>query len=476
MPLSRRDLLRLSATGGALLLARPVAALAEPTGALGAIGVADLGAARTSRLFPGTHLVHADLHNHTLLSDGDGDPANAFASMRAAGLDVAALTDHTTTGSVAALPCDAVPHEECSSLAGLDEAKWERLRGLADAADEPGAFAAIRGFEWSSPLLGHVNVWFSETWTDPLATGGAGVEGFGQLVAQELPGLGPVVGPPLDGAIRAVPDLAPGMRLLYDWLAADPSRAALGGGADAIAGFNHPGRETGRFGYFGFEPAVRDRIVSMELFNRREDYLFEGLDAGQPSPLSECLDAGWRVGFLGVTDEHGRDWGFPEGKGRSGLWVTDLSRAGVREAMLARRFFATRLSGVRLDVAATPGPAADDPARRVRMGSDLPHAGGPVTFEVDVDRGAGWVGKRLVVSVLRPGRPLPAIAEAVEVAVPAPDEPLPTLTVDLDPADGPWVVVRISDPDAPADRRAAGTPYAGLGEGIAYASPFWLTA
>ena len=39
---------------------------------------------------------------------------------------------------------------------------------------------------------------------------------------------------------------------------------------------------------------------------------------------------------VGDTDEHGTDWGFPEGKGRKGLWVTDHSRAGVKRAMRQR--------------------------------------------------------------------------------------------------------------------------------------------
>ncbi len=51
------------------------------------------GTDRYSRLFPGPVLVHADLHNHTMLSDGAGDPAEAFGSMRAAGLDVAAIRE-----------------------------------------------------------------------------------------------------------------------------------------------------------------------------------------------------------------------------------------------------------------------------------------------------------------------------------------------------------------------------------------------
>ena len=56
----------------------------------------------------------------------------------------------------------------------------------------------------------------------------------------------------------------------------------------------------------------------------------------------QCLDAGWTPGLIGVTDEHGRDWGHPEGKGRTGLFVTELSRSGVREALSNRRSFAAR--------------------------------------------------------------------------------------------------------------------------------------
>lgn len=466
MRLTRRDLLRRTtvATGG-LLLAGPVGALADVLGPS-----TEFDTSRASRLFPGSFVVHADLHNHTLLSDGAGDPELAFESMRSAGLDVAALTDHSTVQKH--MPVECLGNADCQAVAGIDEAAWARTRALADGADDPGSFVAIRGFEWSSPFLGHMNVWFSETWTDPLATGGGGIEGAGQSLHQEVPGLGPVLGPPLDGAIRGLPRHGAGMRLFYEWLTADPSRPLVGGGADGIAGFNHPGRETGRFGYFAFDAAVRDRIVSLELFNRREDYLFEGTEVGQPSPLVECLDAGWRVGLLGVTDEHGTDWGHPDGKGRGGLWVDELSREGVRTAMRGRRFFATRLRGLRLDAAATSGAAAD-PAARVRMGQELTHTSGPVTFELDIDRGSEWMGKELLVQVLRSGSALPTVAHAETITVGGPDDPLPTLTVDLDRTDGDWVVLRLTDPDDDPDSRAAGA-FADAGDAVAYCSPWYL--
>jgi hypothetical protein len=82
--LSRRDLLRGCAAASALLLMRPKGALATPIGPSDAYGTS-----RASRLFPGTWVVHTDMHNHTLFSDGAGDAAEAFGSMRDAGLDVA---------------------------------------------------------------------------------------------------------------------------------------------------------------------------------------------------------------------------------------------------------------------------------------------------------------------------------------------------------------------------------------------------
>ena len=166
--LTRRGIL--SAAGSGLLMA----SLGGP--ALGAVSTGATlatGASRTSRLTRGTTLLHADLHNHSLMSDGDGDPAAAFGSMRAAGLDVAALTDHSTiSGNDLADAIAAGLPPEVAKVGGLTPTAWRRTKALADAADEAGAFTALRGFEWSSPLLGHVNVWFTEDSVDLLEARG----------------------------------------------------------------------------------------------------------------------------------------------------------------------------------------------------------------------------------------------------------------------------------------------------------------
>ncbi len=384
------------------------------------------GTSRHSRLFPGPWLVHADLHNHTWLSDGAGDPARAFASMRTAGLDVAAITDHSRWASLF-LGLVGAP-----GWTGIDGRAWRRTASLADQANADGEFVAVRGFEWSHAMFGHMNVWGSGRFTDPLRT-------------------------------------VPTMGRFWRWLETR--------GGDGLVGFNHPGTGRLRFAGFGFRPAMAERLVSLEIFNKTDDYLFKDTDRDGMSPLSQCLDAGWRVGLLGVTDEHGADWGCPEGKGRAGLYVRDLSRSGVLEALAARRFFASRVKGLRVDAALTSltSPEAGSPRRPVRMGGVVAHAAGPALVQVDLDRGAAWLGRRLNVQVLRPGpgRRLPKLELAHTVRVPSPDEPVIAFEADLDPAAGDWVVLRVSDPSEPADPRATGE-YAELGRGIAYASPFWL--
>lgn len=472
--MNRRQLLRGAAGASAaagLLVAAPRGALARPLGPRDAYGTS-----RESRLFPGSFVAHADLHNHSLLSDGAGDPELAFADMRAMGLDVAALTDHSTVGTLVpgpfaeagAAPCALGPdvdegdRDPCQSFLGLDAEGWRRTGEFADAEDRPGEFTAIRGFEWSSPTLGHMNCWFSETWTDPLSTAGL-TSPEDLLLFAEQEGFTPVPGvlETLGRLIAATPIGGLGMAGWYGWLQRSPSTPGLGGGSDALVGFNHPGREPLRFSDFAFEAGVKDRVVSMEIFNRQEDYLFRV--AQGRSPLVSCLDAGWRVGLLGVTDQHGTSWGIGEGLGRGGYYVEELSRDGVRAAMLDRRFFATNLEGLRLDAA----------ANGVRMGRTLGHVEGPVTIDIDIDRGPQATGTELIAQVLTTGPSLPRVLAAETIRIPGPGAPLPRLVVDVDADDVPWLVLRISDPSLPPDDRAD-DEYAGFGAAIAYASPWFV--
>ncbi|HYJ74680.1 MAG TPA: DUF3604 domain-containing protein [Kineosporiaceae bacterium] len=377
---------------------------------------------RRSRLEPaGPFLVVGDLHNHTTLSDGRGDPEAAFRQMREAGLDVAALTDHASIprGRRNELGLHQYPDDEALAAARMmprsfDDDAWRRTGELAERFDVPGVFTALRGFEWTEPWLGHVNVWFSDDWIDV-----------------DTPG---------------------SMAGLFAFLAEHEPKA--------LFGYNHPGREGGRHEEFVLPPDPADlpaRMVALEAFNRADDYLF-GL-GGADSALVACLDAGWRPGLVGCSDEHGSSFGLA-GRGRTGIWVHEHSREGVREALTARRTFATREVGLRLD-ATLDG---------VRMGGAL--SGDHPELAVDL-AGSGYEGRPVELQVLTSAAAVGGASPEVAVLerIPAVVGEVAQARIQV-PPDAGWVLVRVADPARGYGRWApAGHPASTWA--VAYTSP-WL--
>jgi hypothetical protein len=384
----------------------------------------------------GAFLVVADLHNHTLLSDGRGDPERAFAQMRAAGLDVAALTDHASIPREQRdeLGLHQYPDADALDVArhmprSFDDAAWERTAELADEFDVPGEFTALRGFEWTEPWLGHVNVWFSDSYRH--------VDTPGSLAG------------------------------LFDFLARREQKA--------LFAYNHPGREGGRHEEFAAPPAsdvdgtdadLAARMVALEAFNRGDDYLF-GL-GGADSAIVACLDAGWRPGLIGCSDEHGSQYGLV-GRGRTGLWVDEHSRSGVRDALATRRSFATREVGLRLDATldGVPMGSSGRLGERAELAVDLAFAdaagdGLPVELQV-LASGAATGGDSPEVSVV--------------TSVPARIGDVTRATVDV-PARAPWVLLRVADPTRPYGPTGGVASRAPRGHAadcwaLAYASPWW---
>ena len=182
-------------------------------------------------------------------------------------------------------------------------------------------------------------------------------------------------------------------------------------------------------------------MVALEAFNRADDYLF-GL-GGTGSALVACLDAGWRPGLIGCSDEHGSSFGLA-GRGRTGIWVHDHSREGVREALGARRTFATREVGLRLD-ATLDG---------VRMGGVLP--GDEVELAVDL-AGSDYEGRTVELQVLASATttggvsPEPAVLERIPAVVG--DVTRAGIAV---PTDAGWLLVRVADPSRGYGRSAPG--------------------
>ena len=165
--------------------------------------------------------------------------------------------------------------------------------------------------------------------------------------------------------------------------------------------------------------------------------------------------------MLGVSDEH--FYGWAQGKARGGLWVRALTRDGVREAMEARRFYATMEPGLRLDAA----------ANGAQMGSTLGHRDGHIRLELDIDGGQDSYGRPLSVQVLASGGDQPVVVHAADITIASPSEPLVPLDFDHTVDNGRWLLLRVTDP-AVEPTNPTPDPFKRFGRAVAYASPWFL--
>lgn len=407
------------------------------------------GVARASQLQSGSGLfvAHTDLHNHSLISgDAAGNPFVALRQMRENGIDAACMTEHAISGKHHGnYTCPGHVQGGCHTVEGINEYDWETMKHIADAEDDPGAFVAFRGFEYSTPTIGHLNVYFTDQYTDALHEHAF----FTPPAAAEIDRVAPVPSEIVDN-FEALPDIAT-MAFFYEWLSSAPNRPVFGGGNDGIACFNHPG-EFGNFDEFVYHPGAAQRVVSFEALNATRDFFWYGHADGLPNQFDACLNAGWRVGFTGVSDEHGETFG-RAGMARGGLWVSELTRAGVRAALESRRSFATFEHGMRLDAT----------ANGVGMGSVLGHESGALDIALDI---AGVGGRELVVQVVRPG---PTLAHTETITA---DGPVAEFSVPVERAQGDWLFLRITDPSR--EETDGSGPFAQHGAAVAYASPWFL--
>jgi hypothetical protein len=277
---------------------------------------------------------------------------------------------------------------------------------------------------------------------------------------------------PLNGIFENLPDTAE-ITPFYEWLCSAPGSGLLGGGDDAIASFNHPGY-FGNFQDFLYHAGAAKRIFLIETFNAitfnqdqthghdATDYFWYGRDHKLPQPFNACLNAGWRVGFTGVSDEHSGHYG-QTGKGRGGLYVHHLTRRDVRRAIMTRRSFGTREAGLRVDAT----------ANHVPMGSYVRHHHRkPLKVRLDIARGPRWEGRKLYVQAIGPGKTDPTLLEVFPVHVPRPDQPV--IEFEVKPK-GDWMFLRITDPKRPCDplghKPFEDSTYGGA---VAYASPWFF--
>lgn len=235
------------------------------------------------------------LHAHSNLSDGSGGPEEAYAHARdAAGLDFFALTDHGVN----------------MLFWPWESNKYDRLLSAADQYDAPGSYAALYGFEWSHPLLGHINVMNVRSFTHVL---------------------------------RRIT-----LNSIYRW---------IGDRVYSIARYNHPGRQDStndEFKHFRYESYVANNMVGLEVWNKGHDfdeqfYLCTWGSCQAPTFMSEGIRKGWRLGPLGGGDNHHREWG-TNTDFRVAVLSTQLNRNAIVNAYFDRRFYATEDKNMLLDI------------------------------------------------------------------------------------------------------------------------------
>ena len=161
----------------------------------------------------------------------------------------------------------------------------------------------MRGFEWTSDRFGHINVLFSKNNTNAKIDGGY-----------------------VD------------MRTFWKWFTDNPN---LGGGADGLGIFNHPGgksltdQDAAAFNWndFKYVPAADHRMVGIEVYNDTDDFgTARGPGAGY---YVHALDKGWHVGAIGAEDLHGDpgsrdDYGAPR-------WAKTVILSNDRSPSVAAR-------------------------------------------------------------------------------------------------------------------------------------------
>ncbi len=374
------------------------------------------------------------IHAHTAYSDGDirSKPHDVFQAAYDQQLSFAAVTDHSDT--LNGLLYISVGSDCFSSLQGLltclvpqagDFRKWEMTQQQIDA-DRSDRFLPIRGFEWTSDRFGHINVLFGRNFSNAKFDGGylLTMDTFWSWLAR-APG----------------PDATPGV-------------TALGGGADSLAIFNHPGdkclsdSDAGcNWNDFAYIDSVDAQMVGIELANdhRHDRYADDYMRA---------LDRGWHVGAVGAEDMHDTTWAQPQHP-KTVVLAESLDDAAFKKAMQARRMYALVSNQPNEDLRITLD------AEGHAMGSRLSCSAGktvPLRVHVTLASGAPFSGILRLYDRADPQAPL----------ADGPGSPLATISGDTleyalpVAAEGEhWFFVRVDNAS---------------GESLAYTSPIWIRA
>jgi hypothetical protein len=250
-------------------------------------------------------ILYGDIHNHNAHGYGVGSIERSLEIARTH-LDFFAFTGHSSWHDMPAME----GRRERHWIEGFKCLKdtWPRVQQVIAAGNREGEFCAFLGFEWHSSSYGDQCVVFPGDHR-PLHYAGD-IEGLRAFCVEEK-------------ALMIPHHLAypKGMRGV-NW---DVFREDCSPVAEIYSEHGNSEHDRGPYDFFSHSMGGRETAQTARA----------------------ALDAGLRFGFVGSSDNHA---GFPGayGEGLMGALVTDFSRAGILDAIRARRTYA--LSGDRVEV------------------------------------------------------------------------------------------------------------------------------
>ncbi len=228
-------------------------------------------------------------HSHTAYSDGAGTPAEAYEFAMSQNIDYLFVTDHSNWFE------GDIYDPERNQFLETEGSEWYMTRSQAEEfdAEHSDVFTALRGFEMTFRDVGHINVYFTTNY-----------------VERET------------------------MYLLgdfYQWLLDVYEEEDQ----KVLAAFCHPNWPSDSFNNLAYV-AELDKVIQMiEVANGAPPYSYTRAEGH----YIKALDQGWHVGAINAQDNHARNWGEPDNL--TGLVATENTPEGIREAMAARRVYAT---------------------------------------------------------------------------------------------------------------------------------------
>ncbi|OFW58471.1 MAG: hypothetical protein A2W01_01850 [Candidatus Solincola sediminis] len=214
----------------------------------------------------------------------------------------------------------------------LNETEWQDMGVQADSFNSSGQFTAFRGFEWSSGTYGHSVVLNTAAFTNSIIT--SALDAF------------------------------------YNWIDQN----------NAVAQFNHPGREPNMFNTFQYDADVADNMCLVETGNKNTG----NNDGDFYNAYITALDKGWKLAPTNNQDNHT----LVTNSHRTVIPAPELTRSALLNAILARRVY-----------------SSDDPNMKVSfkygdswMGSEIESVSGRIQLDVAIEDDESIASVELITS------------------------------------------------------------------------------